>query len=172
MGRSKIEIQVNLPNETYTQTITIRDKLRGWRRKDIRRRQIIAAIKDREDNIRRWRAQLDDAPIKAWAPTGMPRGTDVGDPTGEFVVKTMEKIYRAQIEIAELQQELDEINVEIRDIERAIEDLNPKHRQILTLYYRDGVPWESICSITKYSKSEMYRKIENASEALDRVLLR
>ncbi|MBX5437719.1 MAG: hypothetical protein IRZ33_10960 [Alicyclobacillaceae bacterium] len=150
--------------------MSARDDLEMWSRLESRRRRLEASIAEREAYLRRLRESLSVFPYQSPVIDGLPRGSDVGDPVGGLIAKTLERIERVEWEIEGLRQELGQVRVQLTDIEAAVRELRPEYQQVVTLYYRDRASWQAIEAQTHYSKSRIYEILDAAVEALDGLL--
>lgn len=54
-------------------------------------------------------------------------------------------------------RKVEELTAELAEIERAIEPLRPRERQLIRLYYIEGMTWEEVAVVMRYSWRQIHR---------------
>lgn len=147
--------------------ITVREKLEQWSRLDAQRRRLEASIEQRERYLERLRQSLSASVYRSPVIDGMPRGTDVGDPVGNHIARTVDRIERLTLEVEALRQELDEVMLHLGEIEQMVSELREEYQKVITMYYRDRAPLHAIEAHTSYSKSAIYKILDIVAEAME-----
>jgi DNA-directed RNA polymerase specialized sigma subunit len=140
-------------------------KLKNWHRLDAEKRRLEAKIVRLEEllqNLRRSVSMYHSPVID-----GMPRGTDVSDPVGEFVTRLDEKIKRTEVELIEARIRYEEVCIQLDEIERTISELSDRYRRLMEMVYRDRASYQSVCSALNISTPRMYQMRDEAIDALE-----
>lgn len=114
--------------------------LHSYRDIEAERSQILLEVKRLESTIAPKAPNMD----------GMPRGSGVGDPTGNTAVQraTLIEQYNAQLErLAATQTRIEEL----------IEALEPLERKLMRHRYIEGLTWETVCVVMDYSWRQTHR---------------
>lgn len=90
---------------------------------------------------------------------GMPRSSKPGDPTGR------QAIDHAQVRDL-YEQKAAELDKELIEIENAIKGLEPRERDLIRLYYFEGLTWEQVCVAMHYEWAQIHRIHAKALERL------
>lgn len=90
---------------------------------------------------------------------GMPRSGKIGDPTGSQAIDHTQVIDLYKQKAAEL-------NKALVEVETAIECLEPRERNLIRLYYCEGLTWEEVCVSMAYSWRQVHRIHAKALEKL------
>jgi len=125
-------------------------KLREWR-----------SIKLEHDDLERRVARIEYG-LGGLNMDGMPRSGKTSDPTAQqaMVIADLWKLYRRKV--AELAQAL----IELED---AIQVLDSRERQLIRLYYADGLTWEQVCFELHYGWARTHEIHKMALEKLKEV---
>ncbi|WP_026963094.1 hypothetical protein [Alicyclobacillus herbarius] len=138
-------------------------RLKNWARLEHEKHRLQATVVRLEEYLR----MLDRyAVYRSPVLDGMPRGSGVSDSVSTTVVKQLERRER-DTQLEETRLRLAEVDMALSDIESRVAELSEKHQEILRLIYRDRVSWESVCSIVKLEKSQVYRVRDTAIELLE-----
>lgn len=91
---------------------------------------------------------------------GMPRGGGGnGSPLEHMTAKHDELLRLYQTKVAERTAMLE-------SIEAAIEPLPPRERTLIRLHYIEGLTWEQVCVVMRYSWMQVHRIHSKALEAM------
>lgn len=113
-----------------------------------------------EGKIYLWRDMINSLyGPKATSYSGMPHGTDTGDPTHETILK-IEKI---EGRINELE---DKLNKHMAEFENIIESLESEEKAILTWRYINGIYWENMENYVHYSRRQCINIHDKAIDKL------
>lgn len=110
--------------------------------------------------LRYLQSEIDSIPVlKAVKYTGMPRGTDTGDPTPAYVVKYNGALLRA----TQQQKKVLKIESDINDI---LELLDDNTRLVFEAVYLDGYSYDKLGAIIGESKRNIIRIINKGIDIL------
>lgn len=65
-------------------------------------------------------------------------------------------------------KKVEAITAELTEIEKAIEVLQPRERQLLRLYYVEGITWEQVAVVMQYSWRQVHRIHGDALRQLEK----
>jgi hypothetical protein len=138
-------------------------KLKGWYKftQQIERNKRLLELDKME--LRTIEDQISSSIIQRYDNMDMPRGTSIGDKTGNMAALIVDRKRELEFEIARRIIEIKRLEKQLAEIETAVEQLNPRDAEIVKRYYLWGERWESICVRMRIQKSRFY-------EILDRVL--
>lgn len=125
-------------------------KLREWR-----------SIKLEHDDLLRRMEHLEYG-LGAVVMDGLPRSGKISDPTAQQAVLHTElwQLYR---------QKVDELCEALTELEDAIQVLDSRERELIRLYYADGLTWEQVCVEISYSWRQTHNIHKRALEKLKEV---
>ena len=93
---------------------------------------------------------LNSSEVAGGALDGMPKGTDISDPTAKRAVKSV-NLY------ALLNKKLLEINTRRQEIEKIIEKLEAVERVLMRERYINGKNWEEVSAFLNYGLAHTHR---------------
>lgn len=95
--------------------------------------------------------------------SGMPHGgsDNTGGPTADLATRHIELQNKYT-------EKIQQLNDSLLAIEQAIEILPPRERQLIRLYYIQGLTWERVCIEMSYEWAQVHRIHASALETLAR----
>lgn len=123
------------------------------------------------DRIRELNARINDAlahkidydTLKAQQIDGMPRGTDISDPTYETLVKAIEKYDK---KIRRMAEELNQLLNNREMVDKGLKALTWKEYRLIELHYFVGLTWERVAVEMNYNWRWCIRLHDRALEKM------
>lgn len=93
----------------------------------------------------------------------MPKGKGGhGDSVGNMVANAMQKIEEAEAQLALFEAELVTVEMALSSIEMDVAMLSERKQRFLTMYFKDGISIQKICSEMFMGDSQVYRVLASA----------
>jgi len=151
----------------------VRSQLREWSYLERRKATLEARIKRLEDRIQDLKDKLSDDGIMSSITQryermllGLPASTRVQDKMAERVVSMMDAITDAVDRWHEAMLAYHRCCRDLEAIEDMVACLEPRYRDLVTAFYRDGRTWRDICDVMYISKSRMYDMLHEAERMM------
>lgn len=156
------------------QQMSFREELESWHGLVVRERQIHQMISRQEARLVELRDRLSPFGILGAFRSNAVVNGDIrpggghGDKIGTMVAETDEKVAAAQLGLAMMQAQLQDVQDAIQCIAGELETFSDRHRVAVELMYRDGVQWQQACEVLHVEKSRLYEMIHEVVDGVDR----
>ncbi|WP_304459406.1 hypothetical protein [Alicyclobacillus sendaiensis] len=151
----------------------VRRRLRDWSFLERRKATLEARMKRLEEKIQQLRDSLSDDGILSSITQryermllGLPASTRVQDKMAERVVSMMDALTDAVDRWHEAMLAYHRCYRDLEAIEDMVGCLEPRYRDLLTAFYRDGRRWRDICDELYISKSRFYEMLHDAERMM------
>jgi len=107
--------------------------------------------------LRAYRDMLEELEVIIYGPKGVTLSTTPSGGGNNLVSALENSVIRLSTLRDQYKQKVETIATELDEIEKAIAELQPRERQLLRLYYVEGLTWEQVAVVMGYSWRQVHR---------------